>query len=739
MRADTKLGMRVFGIVVRSLAFVALYYAVMSSMALNVARWMAAFSALCFAVPFLLFDNKKTVMWSIIGCAAVYSALCTIVNLDGFCNGAAIFSDFAASAVNANMHAGWEYTGAVYDGLSDFLFNTVWAVWLALGTAALSRKSGLSCVVTSILILITIMILGLLPKFYALVPLVLAWVGLLVADRGFTLRSAGSCLVMTAALFAAIASSVIYNGSTAVKQFRADITDFTESVVYGSDTLPQGRLSTADGLHADSDNRLVVTMSARTPKLYLKGFVGSDLVNNAWQSTDKNKYVENGYGGLIDYLDEGGLPFMQYAKYSALCGNADKYNVSVNNVGANNKYMYVPYGLSGYSSGSPYYDLNMRNGALSSKSYDYTVFSGDGSSEWTVQDKWLLDSSLHTVAMKNYLARENEYRAFVRDTYCGIDDDDAAIIHERLFGIPTDSINTAARLLRTYFEENFELSDEPDKISGDFITDFFGGKIKKANAIYYATAATYAFRSFGFAARYVEGYLAEVPDEDGGVQTVTLTSKAAHAWTEVYFDGIGWLPIEVTFEVKDPNITVDPNDPENPDTPPEPIDPDKPDDPPPVTPDTPDINPNGGDSLTKSEKKLLIAQKIMLPILCVALFAVLIALGVLLRRCFVIGDKRRRLEARGSDFGRFAYGIVQHDCNHIGGYDSAKLKEYGISEASSARFMQLIEKSVYGGYDLNVNERKIVLRYIDAVASALSERGGKPNRFVCKYIRCVGI
>lgn len=740
MRADIKLAMRVFGIVVRSMAFVALYFAVMSSMTLNVARVVAVLPALCFAVPFLVFYRKKAVMWGIVGAAAVYTALCIIVNLDAFTGGVAIFSDFAASTVNANTHAGWEYSGVAYDVLSDFLFTSVLAVWLALGTVALCRKSGLACVVCSIVIMITIMFIGLVPSIYGLAPLVISWVGLLTADRGFTMRSALSCLAITTALFLAIGSSLTYGGSLAVKRFRADVGDFTENVIYGSDTLPQGRLADAVGLHADNDKRLVVTMSARTPKLYLKGFVGSDLTNNVWQPTDKNKYVENGYGGLIDYIDESGLPFMQYAKYSALCGNVDKYSVTVKSVGANNKYMYVPYGLSGYSSGSPYYDLNMRNGALSSKSYSYTVFAGDGSSEWTVQDKWLLDSSLHSVAMKNYLAPENEYRAFVRDMYCGIDAAAAEIIHDRLFGIPTDSINTAARLLRTYFEENFVLSDTPDKITGDFITDFFGGKIKKANAVYYATAATYAFRSFGFAARYVEGYLAEVPDENGGVQTVTLTSKAAHAWTEVYFDGIGWLPIEVTFEVKDPNITVDPNDPDKPDTPPEPIDPDKPDDPPTVKPDDPNLKPSGGgDKLTKSEKRLLTAQKILLPILCVALFAVLIALGVILRRCFVIGDKRARLEARGSDFGRAAYGIVERDCSHIGGCDSATLAKYGISEASSARFMQLIEKSVYGGYDLNVNERNIVLRYINSVASALSARGGKSNRFVCKYIRCVGL
>ena len=44
-------------------------------------------------------------------------------------------------------------------------------------------------------------------------------------------------------------------------------------------------------------------------------------------------------------------------------------------------------------------------------------------------------------------------------------------------------------------------------------------------------------RMIGLPARYVEGYLA-TPDENG---TAYVTGLQAHAWTEVYFSGFGWL------------------------------------------------------------------------------------------------------------------------------------------------------------------------------------------------------
>ena len=49
-------------------------------------------------------------------------------------------------------------------------------------------------------------------------------------------------------------------------------------------------------------------------------------------------------------------------------------------------------------------------------------------------------------------------------------------------------------------------------------------------------------RAIGLPARYVEGYAAD-PDADG---VARVTQQDAHAWTEVYFPGFGWLPFDPT-------------------------------------------------------------------------------------------------------------------------------------------------------------------------------------------------
>ena len=58
----------------------------------------------------------------------------------------------------------------------------------------------------------------------------------------------------------------------------------------------------------------------------------------------------------------------------------------------------------------------------------------------------------------------------------------------------------------------------------------------------YASAATLMYRALGIPARYVTGYAAEAW---AGEWTV-IPTMFGHAWVEVYVDGLGWIPVEVT-------------------------------------------------------------------------------------------------------------------------------------------------------------------------------------------------
>ena len=97
--------------------------------------------------------------------------------------------------------------------------------------------------------------------------------------------------------------------------------------------------------------------------------------------------------------------------------------------------------------------------------------------------------------------------------------------------------------LRDYLKENYPytLQVQTPPTDVDFIAWFLLAE-KQGYCTYFASAMTILCRMAGLPARYVEGYY--VHAGNGGVTTVT--SLNAHAWTEVYFQGVGWVTFDAT-------------------------------------------------------------------------------------------------------------------------------------------------------------------------------------------------
>ena len=92
--------------------------------------------------------------------------------------------------------------------------------------------------------------------------------------------------------------------------------------------------------------------------------------------------------------------------------------------------------------------------------------------------------------------------------------------------------------LRSHYNYALDVSNPPDNV--DFAS-WFLLREKRGYCTYFATALTILCRMQGIPARYVTGYVA-VP-ENG---LATVTSADAHAWTEIYLNGFGWLTLDAT-------------------------------------------------------------------------------------------------------------------------------------------------------------------------------------------------
>lgn len=151
---------------------------------------------------------------------------------------------------------------------------------------------------------------------------------------------------------------------------------------------------------------------------------------------------------------------------------------------------------------------------------------------------------------ENNIALEQKYRQFVYSNYTYLPADLYGLISNLSTDITVDATNSFEKviLIQNYLSQNYTYNLNPPPIpdNTDFV-EYFLFDSKEGYCTYYATAMVLMLRSIGIPARYVEGYL--VQGEGTKLEEVykrTVLDSDAHAWPEVYFDGVGWLPFEPT-------------------------------------------------------------------------------------------------------------------------------------------------------------------------------------------------
>ncbi len=126
----------------------------------------------------------------------------------------------------------------------------------------------------------------------------------------------------------------------------------------------------------------------------------------------------------------------------------------------------------------------------------------------------------------------------------------------------TDSVTIIKTKIKRYLaEQGFTYSTEPGVTfdGGDFIKQFLEGKSGgKGFCQHYASTGVMVMRRLGYPARYAEGYIIEPKQQQEDQSWITVTTRCAHAWCEIYIKGYGWYPIEFTpgyTSTDNPNLT----------------------------------------------------------------------------------------------------------------------------------------------------------------------------------------
>src|SRR5579859_2342244 len=104
----------------------------------------------------------------------------------------------------------------------------------------------------------------------------------------------------------------------------------------------------------------------------------------------------------------------------------------------------------------------------------------------------------------------------------------------------------ASRALAMFHDQPFMYSLEPPKLGADPVDQFLF-ETRSGFCEHYASSFTFLMRAAGIPARVVTGYLGgEVNPVDG---YVVVRQSDAHAWSEVWLSGEGWIRIDPTAAV----------------------------------------------------------------------------------------------------------------------------------------------------------------------------------------------
>lgn len=335
-----------------------------------------------------------------------------------------------------------------------------------------------------------------------------------------------------------------------IHDIKEDTSNSIHDVRYGKEVLPAGDLMKANLLSRGQEKRLSIT-SSQVKDLYLKGYVGSVFKDNQWSALSGADYgYEN--DGMFQWLKKKDFdPFTQVSTYYSLGNDKLKKNaVSISVQSASRDYLYSVSSLCDVSLNGidEIEDYSIRTkGVFGKNSYSWNELSTDKPYELMTSNDWLQNPT--TKKQKAYIQAESVYRQFVYDHYLKVDRDLNSFLKSYFWkdydAKENDSIYSAIQQIRKCLEANITYEPQMDGVHSKDAVSYFLSKSKTGNSAYYATAATLALRSQGIPARYVEGYFVSkesFEDKD----TVQVLSKDAHAWTEIYYDGIGWVPVDFT-------------------------------------------------------------------------------------------------------------------------------------------------------------------------------------------------
>lgn len=279
----------------------------------------------------------------------------------------------------------------------------------------------------------------------------------------------------------------------------------------------------------------VVVLMNRLPfnNMYLRGFIGDTYKSGGWSEIDNNAFETELSKWETDNYSHQEIKSRILNRYY-MRSDEPVTDVTIE-YKINSKYRYIPYGTA-YFGRDIYGDGELYN-KNNIKSEELRV---------VLSDSYYMNSDVF-----NSDIIESQYAAYVNNQYLDCENMPESI-KNICYEKATGDFNTDMIFILNYLwsncDYNLDTKNWPDNINNLDYVDYFLLESKEGWCEHFATAATLMFRYMGYPARFVGGYLVERSKfgiNSEGRFYVEVTNDKAHAWTEVFVNGV-WYPVDAT-------------------------------------------------------------------------------------------------------------------------------------------------------------------------------------------------
>lgn len=202
--------------------------------------------------------------------------------------------------------------------------------------------------------------------------------------------------------------------------------------------------------------------------------------------------------------------------------------------------------------GGPYFRYDRSPISREGKAYSTDVWDIPAGAIFSMMARESIKDPYYTT----YIEAEKRYRDFVYAHYLTIPEETHTAIAS-LGAIPPAKTLSEKRAridaVRHFLETNYTYTKNPGRTPADkdFIS-YFLTESRKGYCTSFASAAVMLLRASGIPARYAVGLSVNIEDlrnaplTKEGLHALSVNDHHAHAWVEVYVDGLGWRPCEMT-------------------------------------------------------------------------------------------------------------------------------------------------------------------------------------------------